>query len=73
MALFVLPRHAGSHSAFAGIGRSYSLHFVRSTILDTTVCLIRKFGQKMGLPRVFFDMSADGQPLGRIVIEVSRR
>lgn len=26
---------------------------------------------KMGLPRVFFDMAADGQPVGRILMEVS--
>lgn len=33
--------------------------------------LLRNFADKMGLPRVFFDMAADGQPLGRLVMEVS--
>lgn len=28
--------------------------------------------RKMGLPRVFFDMSADSQQLGRFVVEVSK-
>lgn len=32
---------------------------------------IRNFANKMGLPRVFFDLSADGQSVGRIIIEVS--
>ncbi|XP_075156646.1 peptidyl-prolyl cis-trans isomerase-like isoform X4 [Haematobia irritans] len=31
---------------------------------------VRSFASKMGLPRVFFDMTADGQPLGRIVMEL---
>lgn len=33
--------------------------------------LVRSFAKEMGLPRVFFDMSADGASVGRIVIEVS--
>lgn len=33
------------------------------------ISLIRNTS-KMSLPRVFFDMSADDQPLGRIVMEV---
>jgi hypothetical protein len=36
------------------------------------VAVVRNFSSKMGLPRVYFDMSADNQPVGRIVMEVSR-
>lgn len=36
------------------------------------VAVVRNFASKMGLPRVYFDMSADNQPVGRIVMEVSR-
>lgn len=35
-----------------------------------TLNLIRNLSKKMGLPRVFFDLTADGQPVGRIVIEL---
>ncbi|KAL7027347.1 hypothetical protein ACKWTF_005410 [Chironomus riparius] len=35
-----------------------------------TLNLIRNFSKKMGLPRVFFDLNADGQPVGRLVIEL---
>lgn len=58
--------------------------FCRQSKLLTQVCqkspavfqssinnvVVRNFAKKMGLPRVFFDMTADGQPLGRIVIEL---
>ncbi|KAJ9586116.1 hypothetical protein L9F63_020237, partial [Diploptera punctata] len=32
--------------------------------------VLRNFASKMGQSRVFFDMSADGQPVGRIVMEL---
>lgn len=31
----------------------------------------KKIIEEMGLPKVFFDMEVDGQPAGRIVMEVS--
>ncbi|XP_023715717.1 peptidyl-prolyl cis-trans isomerase [Cryptotermes secundus] len=34
------------------------------------VAVVRNFASKMGLPRVYFDMSADNQPVGRIVMEL---
>jgi hypothetical protein len=39
-----------------------------------SLCLavVRNFSSKMGLPRVYFDMGADNQSVGRIVMEVSR-
>lgn len=35
------------------------------------LCL-RNLATKMALPRVFFDMTADGVPVGRFIVEVSR-
>jgi hypothetical protein len=41
--------------------------------LQVIACVaVRNFVSKMGRPRVYFDMSADGQSVGRIVMEVSR-
>jgi hypothetical protein len=41
--------------------------------LQAGLCVagVRHLSSKMGLPRVYFDMSADAQPVGRIVMEVS--
>lgn len=71
MAFFVFSRHAGFHSAFAG--RGVSFQSVNCSIAGTTAAFIRNLSKKMGLPRVFFDMTADGAPVGRIVIEVSTK
>jgi hypothetical protein len=37
-----------------------------------SLAVVRNFSSKMGLPRVYFDISADNQSVGRIVMEVSR-
>nr|CAD7408077.1 unnamed protein product [Timema cristinae]CAD7428842.1 unnamed protein product [Timema monikensis] len=33
--------------------------------------VLRNFASKMGLPRVYFDITADNQPVGRIIMEVT--
>lgn len=44
-------------------------HFAsQSSIIQ--LCLRNFATKKMGLPRVFFDMTADGAPVGRFVVEV---
>lgn len=45
-------------------------HFVsQSSLIQQS---LRNFAnKKMALPRCFFDMTADGAPLGRVIIEVS--
>jgi hypothetical protein len=45
---------------------------LRKDVSAVSLQLIRNFASKMGFPRVFFDMAADNQPIGRIVIEVSK-
>ncbi|KAG8228052.1 hypothetical protein J437_LFUL007222 [Ladona fulva] len=42
----------------------------KSRLWSLSVNAIRNFAKEMGLPRVFFDMTADGQPVGRIVMEL---
>lgn len=58
---------------FIGYGAGVLFH--RSACASSgsrlTTVLARNFADTMGLPRVYFDMAADNQPLGRIVMEVS--
>lgn len=57
--------------AFVGLARSKpSFSGVSgSSLLVQQVCNYAK--KAMGLPRCFFDLTADNAPLGRVVIEVS--
>ncbi|XP_050312752.1 peptidyl-prolyl cis-trans isomerase [Anthonomus grandis grandis] len=64
--LGVLSRVASSVSLHSGV-----TPFAFAVVSGSNYCTtLRNLCSKMGLPRVFFDMSADGQPLGRIVIEL---
>lgn len=69
MASFVLFRQAGFLSS-----SSKSAFAVQCTLRPLlSSLLISNFSKKMGLPKVYFDMAADNQPLGRIIIEVSEK
>lgn len=65
MALFALRHRAGTLTYTAAA-------LVRGSSISplSVVSQVRQFSEKMSLPRVFFDVSADGQALGRIVMEV---
>ncbi|KAJ4444201.1 peptidyl-prolyl cis-trans isomerase [Periplaneta americana] len=59
-----LYRQSWSRCSFQRIGIASGLQS------GLCVAVLRNLSSKMGLPRVFFDMSADGQPVGRIVMEL---
>ncbi|XP_065157796.1 peptidyl-prolyl cis-trans isomerase-like [Atheta coriaria] len=65
MALFALRHRAGTLTYTAAA-------LVRGSSISplSVVSQVRQFSEKMSLPRVFFDVSADGQALGRIVMEL---
>lgn len=49
----------------------FSVNTAQTSFAFCSSLLVRNYGKKMSLPKVFFDMSADGAPVGRIVMEVS--
>lgn len=64
---------APTRSAFAAFNQSTFVHSsVRNFASSCTVAAkAANQNQKMGLPRVFFDMVADNVPVGRVIMEVS--
>lgn len=69
------------HSFFGGFAQPIGLSASQSTFVHSSVrnfsaslavAAATKNDQKMGLPRVFFDMAADNQVVGRVIMEVSR-
>ena len=65
-----------ARATFSSLSRAQ--HFCSFLFLEQNTTLVkiptqsskRKLATKMSLPRTFFDVAADGAPLGRIVFEV---
>ncbi|KAL1459467.1 hypothetical protein WDU94_011448 [Cyamophila willieti] len=56
----------------AGIlhSRIFSVNTAQTSFAFCSSYLARNYSKKMSLPKVFFDMTADGAPVGRIVMEL---
>ena len=50
---------------------STSVHLQTFELAQTSFAIFRRFCSTMAKPVVFFDIKAGGQPVGRIVMEVS--
>lgn len=48
----------------------FSVNTAQTSFAFCSSLLVRNYSKKMSLPKVFFDMTADGAPVGRIVMEL---